>query len=304
MTESFGEAIKRKRIEQGLSQKKLGLKVGVTGTYIADMENYSKIPKDSVVLKMAQALGIDPTFFLFMALKERAGGDEEVVQLYERAFMAYSRARVRGEIDGSEEEMPHSGLMAAKVEEALERGFRIIIADPEHIREEPYRSLVEEIENRVKKGRNGEALEFDLNTELSLPYNRTVPVISLVSAGEPFRWTNGDFEQGVGLEKISLPAGVDPKLAGKIYAVRVRGDSMSPYLKDGATLFIKIESRDEVRDGDYVIFKDEDNNAWVKMILFRNDLIILRSLNTDYPDLVKAEDEHIILEKVISIAFL
>jgi phage repressor protein C with HTH and peptisase S24 domain len=79
---------------------------------------------------------------------------------------------------------------------------------------------------------------------------------------------------------------------------------MSPYLKDGATLFIKIESRDEVRDGDYVIFKDEDNNAWVKMILFRNDLIILRSLNTDYPDLVKAEDEHIILEKVISIAFL
>ncbi len=304
MTESFGEFIKRKRIEQGLSQKKLRLLVGVTGTYIAGMENYGKIPKDSVVLKMAQALGIDPTFLLLMALKERAGGDEEAVQLYEKAFRAYSRVKVRGEIDGSEEEMPLSGVIAAKVEEALERGFRIIIADPEHIREEPYRSLVEEIENRVKNGLNGEDFEFDLNAELPLPYSRTVPVISLVSAGEPFRWTNGDFEKGVGLEKISLPAGVDPKLAGQIYAVQVRGDSMSPYLKDGATLFINIESRDEVRDGDYVIFKDEDNNAWVKTILFRNGQIILRSLNTDYPDLVKTKDEHIILEKVISIAFL
>ncbi len=304
MTESFGEAIKRKRIEQGLSQKKLGFLVGVTGTYIADMEDYSKIPKDSVVLKMAQALEIDPAFFLFLALKERAGGHEEVVQLYEKVFMGFSRARFRGEVDRSEEEMPLSGVIAAKVEEALEHGFRIIIADPEQIREEPYRSLVEEMENRVKKGRNGEDLEFYLNTELSLPYNRTVPVISLVSASEPFRWTNGDFEQGIGLEKISLPSGVDPKLAGKIYAVRVRGDSMSPYLKDGAILFIKIESRDEVRDGDYVIYKDEDNNAWVKTILFRNDIVILRCLNTDYPDLVKAKDEHIILEKVISIAFL
>ncbi len=79
---------------------------------------------------------------------------------------------------------------------------------------------------------------------------------------------------------------------------------MSPYLKDGATLFVQAESRAEVRDGDYVIFRDEDHNAWVKMALMRNDQIILRSLNADFPDLVKAEDEEILLEKVISIAFL
>ncbi|MBW2140879.1 MAG: helix-turn-helix transcriptional regulator, partial [Deltaproteobacteria bacterium] len=135
------------------------------------------------------------------------------------------------------------------------------------------------------------------------PYRYTVPVISHVSAGEPFQWTDGGFEAGNGLEKVDLPPGIDPNLAKKIYAVRVRGDSMFPYLKDGATLFVKPESRDEVKHGDYVIFKDLDYNAWVKMVLFRDGQIILRSLNPEYGDMVKVEDELVLLEKVMAITF-
>ncbi|MBW2086423.1 MAG: helix-turn-helix transcriptional regulator [Deltaproteobacteria bacterium] len=301
MTETFGEVVKRKRMELSLSQKKLGHLAGVTGTYVADMENFGKIPKDSVVLKMAVALGLDPFFFLLVALKERNSEDDEVISLYEKAFKAYSQARAWGEINGPVDEVLHPSVVAAQVEEAIKRGLKIIIADPEQIQKEPYCNLVKEIEERVHEFWT-EALSSPSDLLLGpLPYRYTVPVISHVSAGEPFQWTDGGFEAGDGLEKVELPPGIDPKLAEKIYAVRVRGDSMFPYLKDGATLFVKPESREEVRHGDYVIFKDQDYNAWVKMVLFRNDQIILRSLNPDYGDMVKDEDELILLEKVISI---
>ncbi len=303
MTEKFGAVVKRKRLELGLSQKKLGHLAGVTGTYIADMENFGKIPKDSVVLKLAVALKLDPFFFLLVALKERNSEDDEVITLYEKAFKAYSIARIRGEINGPTDEALHPGIVAARVEEAIKRGLKIIIADPEQIQEEPYRNLIGEIERKVQQEWADELSDLEINYKETVPYRYTVPLISHVSAGEPFQWTDGGFEAGNGLEKVELPPGIDPRLAEKIYAVRVRGDSMFPYLKDGAILFVKPESREEVRHGDYVIFKDQDYNAWVKMVLFRKGQIILRSLNPEYGDMVKLENELVLLEKVMAVTF-
>ncbi|MBW2092967.1 MAG: helix-turn-helix transcriptional regulator [Deltaproteobacteria bacterium] len=303
MTEKFGAVVKRKRLELGLSQKKLGHLVGVTGTYIADMENFGKIPKDSVVLKLAEALKLDPFFFLLVGLKERNSEDSEVIHFYEKAFKAYSLARARGEINGPADEVLHPGVIAAQVEEALKRGLKVIIADPEQIQEEPYRNLIKEIEKKIQQEWADDFTDLQLEYKEAMPYRYTVPVISHISAGEPFQWTDGGFEAGNGLEKVELPPGIDPKLAERVYAVRVRGDSMFPYLKDGATLFVKPESREEVRHGDYVIFKDQDYNAWVKMVLFREGQIILRSLNPEYGDMIKRENELVLLEKVMAITF-
>jgi len=303
MAETFGQIIKRKRMELDLSQKKLGHLAGVTGTYIADMESFGKIPKDGVVLKIAEQLGLDPAYLLLIALKERSGDDYEVVDLYEKAFMAYSEARASGEIIGPEGEPLHPAVETARVREALKRGLKIIIADPEQIQDEPFSDVVREIEDRVHELLADDIPDFEVASSRPVPYRLTVPVISYVNAGEPFQWTDGGFEPGNGLERVDLPPGVDARLADRIYAVRVRGDSMFPYLKDGATLFVMPESQSEIRHGDYVIFKDKDYNAWVKMVLFHNDQIILRSLNSDYPDMVKSGDDVILMEKVISVTF-
>jgi phage repressor protein C with HTH and peptisase S24 domain len=131
--------------------------------------------------------------------------------------------------------------------------------------------------------------------------DRTVPVIAYVSAGQPFQWTDGGFEPGNGLDEIEAPPGVDARAARKIYAVRVRGDSMRPFLKEGATLYIKPESRQDVTNGDYVIFKDRDYHCWVKLVEFHQDAIVLKSLNPTYPDIVKRRDEEILMEKVLFI---
>ncbi len=62
------------------------------------------------------------------------------------------------------------------------------------------------------------------------------------------------------------------------------------------------ESRDKVRHGDYVIFKDQDYNAWVKMVFFRDQKIIFRSLNPEFEDIVKTADELVLMDRVIHIA--
>ncbi len=125
-----------------------------------------------------------------------------------------------------------------------------------------------------------------------------VPVIAYVSAGEPFQWTDGGFAAGNGLDHVEPPPELDQRRAGEMYAVRVRGDSMRPFLKEGATLYIKPGSRHEITNGDYVIFKDKDYACWVKLVEIHREAIILKSLNPTYQDIVKSRGDEVLMEKV------
>lgn len=125
-----------------------------------------------------------------------------------------------------------------------------------------------------------------------------IPVIAYVSAGEPFQWTDAGYVQGNGLDEIEVPPETNARQTRNMYAVRVRGDSMRPFLKQGATLYIKPESRDEITNGDYVIFKDKDYNCWIKLVEFHQEAVILKSLNPTYPDIVKSRGEEVLMEKV------
>lgn len=133
------------------------------------------------------------------------------------------------------------------------------------------------------------------------PPQHAVPVIAYVSAGEPFAWTDGGYPAGQGFDYVDLPVSLPNGLGEKVYAVRVRGDSMAPYLKDGTTLIVKPESYSEVKHGDYVVWKDPDYNAWVKMVLFHNGRIVFRSLNPNYPDIIHNRAEVTMMDRVIII---
>jgi len=76
---------------------------------------------------------------------------------------------------------------------------------------------------------------FDPSPRVELAARRLrIPVISYVSAGVPFQWTDQGFPPGAGMDYIvmdrTLLPGVHPDEAESCYAVKVRGDSMSPFL--------------------------------------------------------------------------
>jgi SOS-response transcriptional repressor LexA/transcriptional regulator with XRE-family HTH domain len=137
-----------------------------------------------------------------------------------------------------------------------------------------------------------------------LTYARTVPVVGQVSAGKGFEYTDGGFTLGEGFDQVEIPPGVDPVLAQTLYCVKVRGDSLREYFGDGALLFIKPESWEEIRDGDLVIFKDrKGGRAFVKKVEFAGDNLILKSMNPLYKNIVLGRTDLMFLERVMALRF-
>jgi len=136
-----------------------------------------------------------------------------------------------------------------------------------------------------------------------IPNDRgSVPVVGHVSAGEGFSYTDGGFHAGEGFEQVPLPPGLDPNLGSILYCVRVRGNSLKEFFGDGALLFIKPESWEEVKDGDLVIFRERtDGKAFVKKVEFAGDSLILKSMNPLYNNMVLHRSELMLLERVMAI---
>lgn len=135
-------------------------------------------------------------------------------------------------------------------------------------------------------------------------YTKTVPVVGHVSAGQGFEFTDGGYPVGEGFEQVELPPGVHPSLAERLYCVRVRGQSLREFINEGALLFIKPESWDEIRDGDLVIFKDRTHNrAFVKKVEFAGESLILKPLNPLFKNIVLRKRDLALLERVMSIMF-
>jgi len=130
----------------------------------------------------------------------------------------------------------------------------------------------------------------------------TVPIVGHVSAGAGFEYTDGGYYAGEGFEQVPLPPGVEPELGAILYCVRVRGDSLKEFFGDGAMLFIKPESWEEVKDGDLVIFKDRNGGrAFVKKVEFVGDSLILKSMNPMYKNMVLQRADLMLLERVMAI---
>lgn len=64
MSEQFATLLKRKRLEKGLSQKKLAKEAGVSQSAIFQWENGTRAPKMQQISKLSAALDVSPTFFL------------------------------------------------------------------------------------------------------------------------------------------------------------------------------------------------------------------------------------------------
>ena len=67
----FGKRLQRERERRGMTQRELGLKVGLTsGTYISQIESGEKLPPLETAIKIANALGLEDTYpFVMHAIR-------------------------------------------------------------------------------------------------------------------------------------------------------------------------------------------------------------------------------------------
>ena len=61
---AFGKTLKSRRCSSNLSQEQLGLKSGLSRPYISELEMGKKDPSLFTIFKLADALEVNPSFFI------------------------------------------------------------------------------------------------------------------------------------------------------------------------------------------------------------------------------------------------
>jgi len=61
---AFGKSLKSRRLSSNLSQEQLGLKSGLSRPYISELEMGKKDPRLFTIFKLADALKVNPSFFI------------------------------------------------------------------------------------------------------------------------------------------------------------------------------------------------------------------------------------------------
>lgn len=67
LDKAFGETVKRRRKELGLSQEALSFRAGLHRNYISDIERGLKSPSLRVIVRLAEALGSSVSAMMRMA---------------------------------------------------------------------------------------------------------------------------------------------------------------------------------------------------------------------------------------------
>lgn len=81
------------------------------------------------------------------------------------------------------------------------------------------------------------------------------------------------------------------------YAVEVRGESMSPRYEPGEV--VVVSPQHPVNAGDYVVAKLHNGEVMIKRITFRDNLIILGSVNPAVEPCIYAPDEVLFFHKIV-----
>ena len=70
LPEAFGFAIRKLRIERGLTQEQLGFEANLRRTYISSLELGQKTPSITTIYKLAKVFGISMSKLLLLVEKE------------------------------------------------------------------------------------------------------------------------------------------------------------------------------------------------------------------------------------------
>lgn len=189
---SFGDQLKKRREELGISRAAFAEQLGVSASAISNYENGLSFPKEEVMLRLFDCLRTDPNF------------------LFQDSFAA-------------------GGQVLSQTERALIKKYR----DLSPVGRETVNSVVNAL------------CAYQDEVEQSRPQrqSRVIPLYrSPAAAGYAAPVFGEDFDY------IEVTDDV-PQAAE--FAVRIQGDSMTPYIQDGSHVYV---NRDPLKAGDIGIF--------------------------------------------------
>ena len=188
---SFGEQLRRRREELGMSRDTLAEMLGVSRSAIGNYETGVSSPKEDVLLRLFDALQVDPNYLYRGAFRHAftcSGEEQRMVEKY-RALPLAGRQMVHAVLDGLSD---------------LQEQWR---------QDAPADNI------------------------------RTIPLYASPAAA--------GFAAPVFLEDYELiPVTGDVPMGAEL-AVRIQGDSMAPWIDDGAVVYV---NHDPLQNGDVGIF--------------------------------------------------
>lgn len=153
---------------------------------------------------------------------------------------------------------------------------------------------------KVLKALNSDLQEFlqetgylPVNVEpVTLKKTRLVPVVSWVTAGQ-WQAACDNFQPG------DADDWIETEVKGKnVFALKIKGDSMEPEFKEGEIVIVNPHV--EAKSGDYVIVKNDEEEATFKQLKVYGEMNVLHPLNAKYPDIeLKKGDRYNIVGKVV-----
>jgi len=111
-----------------------------------------------------------------------------------------------------------------------------------------------------------------------------IPVQDIVRAGIPNHELDMPSPEDV-LDYVPYPENAH----GKLYACKIKGNSMSPRIQDGDVVIFRLQP--DAENGDIVIAKVNGDDACCKRLIKNKDTITLQSLNPDYAPMTFNRDE-------------
>jgi len=300
--ESFGDALRRLRMESHLTQKDLAELSGISRTYIIMLEKgKAPAPSDEVSLALEKALHIPEGTLRDIAHLERTPADvrghlkralrekerlQEVLLFYLAAGAPETTTtrklrqllRERAALEGSDTSRPLTSTQAAAAlrQLGIEEKKKLAL------------SLLGEIEKFVPEGilrprdeilqRLRQAIEERQRSNVSTVHLRKIPLISKTPAGEARSFSDGEFPPGFSEEFVEVP---DDLGDSRAFALRVEGDSMEPLYLNGDIVVVSPQT--VPREGMVVVAKVGNGEVTCKQLRYEGDLIILVPQNPRYP---------------------
>lgn len=114
----------------------------------------------------------------------------------------------------------------------------------------------------------------------------SVPILGNAQLGDGGFWTNMDYPVGIGDGYIQWPT-----TDKDAYALKCKGDSMNPRIKNGE--YVVVEPNHQYTSGDEVLVVTKDSKVMVKTYLYcRGGIATFMSINEDHPT-IKIEESDI-----------
>ena len=220
---SFGEQLRKRREELGMSRDTLAEKLGVSRSAIGNYETGVSTPKEDVLLRLFDALQVDPNYLYRGSFRSGGGScSDEELHLLEK----YRRLPLTGR------QTVHTLVDALGV-------------------------MVEE-EHRLRP----------------LQERRTIPLYQSPAAA-------GFAAPVFGEDYTLIPVEGDVPMGAEL-AVRIQGDSMTPYIADGSIVYV---NHDPLQNGDVGIFCVDGDMLCKQYCRDGFGMVYLFSLNRERADM-------------------